>query len=270
MAAGQIGRAVLIGAVVLTLAGCGSAVSGLAIRGAATAARPTEAGNASTSGPSLGSATVSAVETAGPVPTPSQPLINSAAVSTRSTSSPTNAPSVQRRSSAPGLTPDQFVAKLVGGDPASNLLWVLPGVPSGWTVISGADAGVRAWQLPHSGCRIILQQPDGMSAGSVATSAALAADASSRLAIANRSTSARVVAATPVTFTVANVPGHVSVGFAGQQTHFTDVGVTSMVWAYLSGDYALLAENVCPDADMATWKASAGQFYRDLQVHIEF
>ena len=244
----------VIGALTLTLAGCGTTVSGLAVRGPPTPA--------STSQPDP----VSATHTTRPTPNaPSAPAPVSATVNTMAPARPSAA-----ATGASSLTTEEFVAKLVGGDPASNLLWVLPGVPSGWTAVAGAGAGVHAWQLPNSRCRVVLEQPGGMSAGSVSSSAALAADASGRLATTNRSTSPRVVATTPVTFTVADVPGRVSVEFAGQQTHFADVGVTSMVWAYLSGDYALLAENVCPDADMAKWKPSAGQFYRDLTVRIEF
>ena len=254
MGAAQIRRVMVMGALTLTLAGCGTTVSGLAVGDPITPLSTSQPDLVSTSrSTSVGPSAAASARSGGTVSPPRGP----------------RTPSVEA-TGASSLTTAEFLAKLVGGDPASNLLWVLPGVPSGWTAIAAAGSGVHAWQLPNSRCRVILQQPDGMSAGSVSSSAALAADASDRLATTNRSTSPQVVATTPVTFTVADVPGQVSVEFAGQQTHFADLGVTSMVWAYLSGDYALLAENVCPDADMATWKASAGPFYRDLTVRIEF
>ena len=186
------------------------------------------------------------------------------------TSSPTpTADPAPTSSAAPDEVDPDELGGIVAGAP-KDVTWRVPSVPSSWKKLQ-TETGVLQWQLGDAPCAVTLSQPAGLGTATAPTQEQVLDEFATRTGEAAGSTLRVGSRDTMMLPLITGSTGMSASTKVSRATLSGGDGVQGVIYAYRSGDFALVMTAVCGKGAYGGVEASDIQpFVRQLAVRAEY
>ena len=190
------------------------------------------------------------------------------------TSSPTpTADPAPTSSATSSAAPDEVDPDELGGIVAGapkDVTWRVPSVPSSWKKLQ-TETGVLQWQLGDAPCAVTLSQPAGLGTATAPTQEQVLDEFATRTGKAAGSTLRVGSRDTTMLPLITGSTGMSASTKVSRATLSGGDGVQGVIYAYRSGDFALVMTAVCGKGAYGGVEASDIQpFVRQLAVRAEY
>lgn len=183
----------------------------------------------------------------------------------RTSSAPTPSPS-------PTMTDEvdaDDLAGIVSGTP-KDVTWRVPAVPSSWKKLP-TDPGELQWQIGDTPCAVTLSQPAGLGTDPTPTQEQVLDEYATRTGKAAGSTLRLGSQGTTMLPLVSGSKGLTATTKVSRATLSGGDGVQGIIYAYRSGDFALVMTAICGQASYPGVETSdIRPFVRQLAVKAEY
>jgi hypothetical protein len=188
-------------------------------------------------------------------------------------STPARTSSTTSSSSPSPTAPDEIDADELGGIVAGtpeDVTWRVPAVPSSWKKLP-TDPGELQWQIRDTPCAVTLSQPAGLGTGPTPTQEEVLDMYATRTGKAAGSTLRLGSRGTTMLPLVSGSTGITASTKVSRATLAGGDGVQGIIYAYRSGDFALVMTAICGQAAYPGVEASdVRPFVRQLAVKADY
>ena len=186
------------------------------------------------------------------------------------TSSPTpTADPGPTSSAAPGEVDPDELGGIVAGAP-KDVTWRVPSVPSSWKK-QQTESGMLQWQLGDTPCAVTLSQPAGLGTANTPTQEQVLDEFATRTGKAAGSTLRVGSRGTTMLPLITGSTGMTASTKVSRATLSGGDGVQGVIYAYRSGDFALVMTAICGKGAYSGVETSDIQpFVRELAVKAEY